>query len=79
MSKVMEQEPFNEGVYNMELIESDLNPQIEEAIQRLVAEEKKTSTVRSLLVAVQSQLKRMELRIRKLEKRLKAYKDIKEV
>ncbi len=54
----------------MELIESDLNPQIEEGIQKLEAEEKKISTIRSLLVAMQSQLTRREERIMELQKQL---------
>jgi len=54
----------------MKLIEANLDSQIEEAIQKLEAEEKKISTIRSLLVATQSQLTRREERIRELEKTL---------
>ena len=54
----------------MKLIDANLDSQIEETIQKLEAEEKKISTVRSLLVAVQSQLTRREERIRELEKTL---------
>ncbi len=57
----------------MKLIDANLDSQIEEAIQKLEAEEKKISTIRSLMVAMQSQLTRREERIRELEKALNKF------